>query len=841
APAVPTTQASANAPLEAIEIFAKARDMQLQHQPYNAINLYEKALTIDPDSFELNYALGRVCLGVRGMGDRAIAALERAARIQPNDLECQVELGRAYQARSDAGKSIEHFRLAMQTDDYRTDDALAAVVDYRLGVALEQQGYYRASLQCYESLVRRLQHPGTYTRTTPEIGLLLARPESLFDEMGKLYEKLGNWAMALDSYRVVAEHAPNDFDLQARVVNTLVKVGDEKDATAEAADLVRRFHASPDSMGLLRSVYSKSRGEAAFVDELRRLHEERPGDRAILFALADTLASSGRVEEARSLLSRAVEDHDGDIEIAERLWHLYSDRDDVNQAARLIIHLSAEFPDTTSELEPLFLDLLRLSRKNALRVTTVQALDVPSDEQAAKRYWVWRVASLWTRPQAARTALDQAAHSPKPFDPACRAQLESYLARSDWPDAARDKAIDALIESVRTRGRPDLAAELRGLVELQRDRLDQAVSAFGEAVRLSGDKAPPDLQLEYAIALQRQGNGPRFEQLMWKLLSDRPRFGAGYLTLLAYFGQNHDDQRAWDLTNRWLTADPNSIAARLQQCAALIQQRRGDEALLTLRRLFDQYPDDPQVVGNITKVLAAIGQVQQAIDLLEGERAAHPGNRVVVENLIDIYASQKRFDDATRVLDATRAAVSNDADLLYYVAHLYEQVDRKDVTEQVLQDVLKLDPRHSPAANDLGYTWADEGKNLERAESLIRGAVDAEPDNPSYLDSLAWVLYKRGRFDEARKLLEQACEPMESADPVVLDHLGDTLYRLNRGDDARQAWQHSMDRMQFVGERDELKELKVQLQAKLSQAQAGQPVNVAPVVESPGTKTQAKS
>ena len=50
-----------------------------------------------------------------------------------------------------------------------------------------------------------------------------------------------------------------------------------------------------------------------------------------------------------------------------------------------------------------------------------------------------------------------------------------------------------------------------------------------------------------------------------------------------------------------------------------------------------------------------------------------------------------------------------------------------------------------------------------------------------------------------------------------------------------------MERLQFVLERDELKELKVQLQAKLSQAQAGQPVNVAPVVESPGTKTQAKS
>ena len=77
----------------------------------------------------------------------------------------------------------------------------------------------------------------------------------------------------------------------------------------------------------------------------------------------------------------------------------------------------------------------------------------------------------------------------------------------------------------------------------------------------------------------------------------------------------------------------------------------------------------------------------------------------------------------------------------------------------------------SGASNDLGYEWTDQGKNLSAAESLIRTAVAAEPDNQSFLDSLGWVLYKRGKFDEARKYLELAVGPAAFPDPVVLDHL----------------------------------------------------------------------
>ena len=149
----------------------------------------------------------------------------------------------------------------------------------------------------------------------------------------------------------------------------------------------------------------------------------------------------------------------------------------------------------------------------------------------------------------------------------------------------------------------------------------------------------------------------------------------------------------------------------------------------------------------------------------------------------------------------------------------------------MLQHALRANPSFAPAGNDLGYTWADAGKNLDRAESMIRRAVEAEPDNPMFLDSLGWVLYKQGRFDEARRHLEQAASNERGADPVILDHLGDALYRLNLADDAVRRWRDSLSRIAAApeGAREQHNALRLQLDQKLRQAEQRQPVSVAPV------------
>jgi tetratricopeptide (TPR) repeat protein len=122
--------------------------------------------------------------------------------------------------------------------------------------------------------------------------------------------------------------------------------------------------------------------------------------------------------------------------------------------------------------------------------------------------------------------------------------------------------------------------------------------------------------------------------------------------------------------------------------------------------------------------------------------------------------------------------------------------------EEQLKLVLKDDPNDATVNNDLGYMWADQGRNLKEAEELIRKALDLdrrqrqagaaaaaeEKDNAAFLDSLGWVLFRRGEVEAARKELEQATALPDGEDPVIWDHLGDVYYRLDQPERARTAW-----------------------------------------------------
>jgi tetratricopeptide (TPR) repeat protein len=163
-----------------------------------------------------------------------------------------------------------------------------------------------------------------------------------------------------------------------------------------------------------------------------------------------------------------------------------------------------------------------------------------------------------------------------------------------------------------------------------------------------------------------------------------------------------------------------------------------------------------------------------------------------------------------------------------------------------LKKLLDVDPEDATACNDLGYLWADQGKNLEEAEKLIRKAIDrdraerarqrgesqgrpvaelppAEKDNAAYIDSLGWVLYKRGQVQEAQKELEYASGLADGDDPVIWDHLGEVYEHLGRPEKAVAAWQKALqlyETARRVGHDDRREELRTKLQALKDQAKA---------------------
>jgi tetratricopeptide (TPR) repeat protein len=833
----PTSRPSA----EALTIYAEAMDALQQGKRFAAVTLLEKALPLDPQSFELNYALGRAYVIGRSEDEQSTRALERAAAIEADHLELQTELGRQYLARGDEWRGLEHLRLAVQTTEYKDDDAGAGLTDLFLGRALQQAGYDRAALEQYGKVLRRVQQSG---RADPHLAFLIT--DRLYVDIGDLYARNGQLTEALQAFEPAARRNPADFDTEVRVVRALVGLNRIDEASRRAADAVVRFRASKSTLDLLREV-NQSRGvdgSRGAADALSRMQKERPDDTTVLFALIELLREDGRWDEAERVLTVANERRPNDFTIFRRRVELRLQRHDSPGAAELIIATLAARPNDAEELAELWPDVISPARANHVRLATLRAMNVPPEQAAAKELAVATVAEVLSRRDVVKQSLARAVAITPPFAPAFRERLARIWSARDvgTDENERVRLTDALIAS--SAPAPGLGDELRGLSLLYRKQYKDAATELSEAIWAGA--AAPSVLLSHALAVREAGDKPKFEQLMWKLLSDRPTFEDAYSTLYAYYGEVGSDTQADRVLAMWTSAAPYSPSARLLQAARFFRTGRNDSAEELITKLLDERGDDSGVLRTAYALYSRSGKLDALVAALEQSVRARPGNIAAASALVELYEEKNRTADALPVLDAARQALADDPDALYQLSHLYLRAGKPPAAEEVLDRVLSIDPAHPPASNDLGYSFADRGEHLARAESLIRQAVTAEPSNRSFLDSLGWVLYKRGKFTEARTSLEQAIGPsgVDDADPVVLDHLGDTLYRLGDRDAAAKQWEQAgakLQKAETAGARsDEAKRLKATLELKAKQLKTGEPVTVSPVREDAQQK-QAKN
>lgn len=835
----------------------------------------EAATAIEPDHLDAQLDLGRQYLS-RGDAARGLLRL-RLAR-----------LTRQYKAGDPRALEVDLFLAhALQGQGY--DRAALATFEQVLKRLADRGGPRGMAHDTASQVAGRLQQ---------EVG-------DLYLKRGDPERALAAYRLAAGA----GGDDPEDFELQARMVRALMASGRMQEAATRAANLVARSRASADSVVLLREVYRAVGRENDAATELAHLHEEKPGDRAILFALADVLRTDGKWAEADKLLAKAADLAPNDAEVVRRRFGLYETAGDLDGAARLLIEATARRPDLAGELTESWNRLLRTENRDRLTPDGLGRLAVAPGAEAARAYAVNRAAASWPRRALAKAVLAEALKARPAFPPAYRQRLDDIWDDDGLSADSKAKAGEELAAAADHADNAALAAEIRGRSLTRQGDAAGGAAALAEAIKLDGsvplptspgpDAAttgsgsagavfasadpgptlpaataattgvdpgrqaaptsrpttrpatpgvPPDLHLAFAQSLLAFDNVPSFERLMWKLIADHPAYGAAYDTLLDFYrgrGAADSAEKAEKVLAAWHRAEPLGLASRLAQARDALRQGRLEAAEVLLDGLFAEFGDDADVLSLLGQLYAQTGRTDQLLARLEDRLQRQPKSFNAAGWLARAYTKAGRLDAAARVLDVTRAAAAGEPDVLYDLSALYGLAQQKPVAEDVLQQVLKLDPRHPSASNDLGYAWADQGKNLDRAEALARAAADQSPENPTYLDSLGWVLYKRGRFDEARQVLERAVgpantpspatQPADRSDPVVLDHMGDVLYRLNDRDAAGRFWERSRRRLAGLGaaagDREDLRPLGLRLEQKAKQLKTGQPVSVAPVAE----------
>ncbi len=186
------------------------------------------------------------------------------------------------------------------------------------------------------------------------------------------------------------------------------------------------------------------------------------------------------------------------------------------------------------------------------------------------------------------------------------------------------------------------------------------------------------------------------------------------------------------------------------------------------------------------------GDLDDAISLLKNLRQdipAHQRRIYLVEG--EILRSAELYDQAIQVYTHALEEFTNDPGLLYARAILAEQMGRLDLMEQDMLQILEQDPDNVDTLNALGYTLADRTERYQEAYDYIKSALDLSPNNNAILDSMGWVLYRMGNYDEAIRFLRLSLEL--KPDYEVAAHLGEVLWVSGSRKEALEVWNQALE------------------------------------------------
>jgi len=195
--------------------------------------------------------------------------------------------------------------------------------------------------------------------------------------------------------------------------------------------------------------------------------------------------------------------------------------------------------------------------------------------------------------------------------------------------------------------------------------------------------------------------------------------------------------------------------------------------------------------------LDAADRSDEAIKILKGVTAEAPKDIEAIMALGNIERGRKKFGDCattyTQAIDATPGVTDKNTWVTYYYRGICEERSKQwNKAEVDMRKALELQPEQPHVLNYLGYSWIDQGINLDEGMKMIKRAVDQRPDDGYIVDSLGWAFYRIGNFEDAVKNLERAID-LKPEDPTINDHLGDAYWRVGRTLEAKFQWAHARD------------------------------------------------
>jgi tetratricopeptide (TPR) repeat protein len=254
-----------------------------------------------------------------------------------------------------------------------------------------------------------------------------------------------------------------------------------------------------------------------------------------------------------------------------------------------------------------------------------------------------------------------------------------------------------------------------------------------------------------------------------------------------------------------LKSDYESPHLHLRLAVALIKQDQLLQAAEELKLAIKYYESENHPVDQTASIIEAHtllalvyslqGKLDEATDeyetALRGVLAIDPENIRIHKSLGRVYIQQNKLSDAEKTYRFILNISPSDFEAHFFLGSICDIQGKRDEAIEEFKTALQLNPEYPDALNSLGYLYAEESINLEEAEGMIEKALNYEPNNGAYIDSLGWVYFKQGRYEEAIEKLEKAVQFL--SDPVIYEHLGDVYLQQGNLIKARENWQRSLE------------------------------------------------
>ncbi|MCZ6541315.1 MAG: DciA family protein [Nitrospinae bacterium] len=197
------------------------------------------------------------------------------------------------------------------------------------------------------------------------------------------------------------------------------------------------------------------------------------------------------------------------------------------------------------------------------------------------------------------------------------------------------------------------------------------------------------------------------------------------------------------------------------------------------------------ILLNLARLYGLNKEMRKSIELLSRAVAMEPENDRLYHALSLAHMSLNEYDDAYRNIN--QAIDLNGKKDTYYFEQgaLLERLGHYDQAIVSMKQTLEINPHHSNAHNFIGYIYATQGVELDKALGHLEQALTIQPRNGYFLDSLGWIYHKKGEFEQALEHIKKAMVYAQP-DPVLYDHLGDVYFSMKNVTEARKAWKTSL-------------------------------------------------